>query len=255
MMNRETLIRSSLVVTLLVGLVALTPAQSETGYNTATSTTENAPSRDSDGGLMRVEELYLSERVSMEVAATQIRTGSREIRLLAIRTIEEQINRGTIDPASDDVFQALEPAVNGGVLAFNHSVERSLHIHDPMVRREAVRVMGLLGTERAQARLVKLVLNDPEPLVRVQALRGIAGIAIDPTGEVSRAVARAILREQSGGPHQETVLSAVIALDALASNRDNTVHESAREMLVQAASDGRFIQIVRRRALEALSRM
>ena len=246
------------LVMLFAGLVVAVAAQSGSGYNAATSTapdTQDETGGNSDGELMRVEDLYLREQVPMDVAAEQIRTGSRRLRMLAIRTIEEQINRGLVDPASEDVFRALEPAVNGGVLAFNHSVERSLHIYDPMVRREAVRVMGLLGTERAQARLVTLVQNDPEPLVRVQALRGIAGIATDPTGEVSRAVARAILREQAGAPHQETVLSAVIALDALASNPDNSFHESAREMLVRAASDGRFIKLVRTRALEALSRL
>lgn len=200
-----------------------------------------------------VEELYLDSSVSIGTLATQIRTGSRETRLLAIHAIEAQINEGAVDPADTAVFDALAPAVDEGVLTINHSIQRSYHIYNPYVRREAVRVMALLGTDAAQARLIAVAINDPEDQVRAEALRGIASIARDPDGQVSRNIARIILRERADSPHQELVLAAVVALDALSDNEANVFHPSAEETLVAVASDGRFIQLVRDRAILALT--
>lgn len=204
-------------------------------------------------GAVSVEELYLDSSVSIGTLATQIRTGSRETRLLAIHAIEAQLNEGVIDPADPTVFEALAPAVDEGVLTINHSVQRSFHIYNPFVRREAVRVMALLGTDEAQARLLTVAINDPEDQVRAEALRGIASIARDPDGQVSRNVARIILRERAEIPHQELVLAAVVALDALSDNEANIFHPTAEETLVDVASDGRFIQLVRDRAILALT--
>jgi len=208
-----------------------------------------------DSAPLRVEDVYLQSAVSVETIAAQIKTGGRDIRLIAIRSIEEQINSGIVDPADPNLFDALLPAVNEGVFTINHTVQRSLHIYDPMVRREAVRVMGLLGTLEAQDKLVGIILNDPEPQVRAEALRGIGLIASDPDGEVSRAIARVILRERATQPHQESVLAAVNAIGSISRTPENEIHPSAREMLVHVASDGMYIQLVRKHAMLTLSQM
>ncbi len=204
---------------------------------------------------LSIEDALLGTGIGIESIAVQIRTGSRDIRLLALRTLEDQLRRGDVHPSDERLFMALEPAVDEGVLRINHSVHRSLFIYDPMVRREAVKVMGMLGTDRAQEKLVTIALNDPEPLVRAEALRGIGSIARDPDGEVSRAVARVILRERAGNPHQESVLEAVIALEAIAKEPRNTLHPSALEMVVHVASDFIYLQLVRARAVIALASM
>lgn len=61
--------------------------------------------------------------------------------------------RRAVDSTSSGLFEALLPAVHGGVFTINHTTQRSLFIYDPMVRREAVRVMGRM-TERTLGKLL-----------------------------------------------------------------------------------------------------
>ena len=245
-MNYVITPRRIAAVALLVVLASVGSAQTTAQSGSQAAIQVSAPS---------IEDVFLGTAVSVESLAAQIRTGGRDIRLLALRSLEDQLLRGDLDPDDERLYIALEPAVDEGVFRINHSVHRSMFIYDPMVRREAVKVMGMLGTDRAQEKLVAIALNDPEPLVRAQALRGIASIARDPDGEVSKAVARVILRERAGNPHQESVLEAVIALEAIAQGSRNKLHPSAREMVVHVASDFIYIQIVRARAVIALTSM
>lgn len=237
----------ALAVTALAAGAASVGAQD--GYNVASDREQD------ERPPLRVEDIYLRSNVTVDTLAAQIRTGDRDTRLLAIRSLEAQLDRGAVDPASPELYEALLPAVDEGVFTINHTTQRSLFIYDPMVRREAVRVMGLLGTERAQGKLLAIALNDPEPQVRATALRGIGTIAIDPDGHVSRSIARVILRERADTPHQESVLAAVNALGAISRSSENALDPSAREMLVQVASDGIFIQVVRKQALLVLANM
>jgi len=231
----------STVLIVILGVLATHPVASQV------DTTAESP--------LSVEELYLRAQVSVDTIRAQIDTGDRELRLLAIRSLRDQLEQGLLDPTDETLYRAVEPVVNEGVFTINQSVKHSLSVYDPMVRREAIHVMGMLGTDQAQAKLVKVAYNEPDPVVRAQALWAISGIATDADGQVSKTIGRIILRERAVATpvHQESMLAAVTALGAIAGDPANTFHPSALEALMMAATDATFWQVVREQAWRVIA--
>ena len=204
---------------------------------------------------LNVEELFLSSYVSVESIAGQIEFGGPEVQELALNSIEAGIASGQLDPTDEGLFEAIEPLVDRGVIEIRSNPNRTYEAYDPFLRRHATEVMGLLGTLRAQTKLVSLALDDPEPAVQVAALYGIASIAIDTDGEVTRSIARVLFEERAQEPNQETSFAAALAVSAIADDPSNVIHPSVREELVYVASDFRYFQRVRNAALIALSKL
>lgn len=200
-----------------------------------------------------VEELYLSSDITLATLSVQMQAPGRDVQLLALNTLENQLEQGVIDPEDEAVLEALEPLVQQGVIESFEDNRWGIDSYDPVVRREAVSVVAKLGTDAARAALVRTVRHDPEPIVRAAALFGLARLGVDPDGSVTQAIAKMLLQEHLQQFDEGVVYAALIALNSIASNPDNVVDASAMEMLVTVASDGRYSQSFRKIALETLS--
>lgn len=204
-------------------------------------------------GPVSIEELYLNSDITLAALKAQMESPERDMQLLAINTLENQLDQGAFEGENPEVLAALDDLVQQGVIERSRNAERSIHAYDPMVRREAVRVVGKLTGEGAQQVLVRTVRYDPEPVVRAQALLGLARMGVDPTGEVTQTIAKMMLREHVGNFDEGVVYAAVFALGEIAGNEESVVDPASLEMLVNVASDGRYPRVIRELALQTLS--
>jgi HEAT repeat protein len=202
---------------------------------------------------LSVEELYLESEISVEILARQMRSPERNIQLLALDSLESQLERGLIDPRDEAILEAVTPLVEHGVITAFRENRWSIESYDPMVRREAVRVLGKLEGEAVRNKLVQTVRQDPEPIVQAQALFGLARMGSDPSGEVTRTIAKMMLREHLGEFDEGVVYAALVALRSIASEGQNVMDPASVEMLVYVASDVRYSRLLRTHALETLS--
>lgn len=202
---------------------------------------------------LSVEELYLRSEISIETLALQMRSPERNTQLLAIDTLESQLERGLISPEDNAILEALDPLVGQGVMETFEDNTWGIESYDPLVRREALRIIGRLGTDAARGILVRTVRHDPEPIVRAQALFGLARMGSDPTGEVTQTIAKMLLREHLGRYDEGVVYAALVALRSIAGDQENVMDPASKEMLVYLASDGRYPRRIRNLALETLS--
>ncbi|MFW5644066.1 MAG: HEAT repeat domain-containing protein [Alkalispirochaeta sp.] len=251
-MNRSVFVSGILVLFVVAGIAA----QSE--YDARpTSGTRSAANTGADDTttVQSVEDLYLSSAVTVETLGAQLLSPERTVQFLALSTLEHQIETGLIDPTNPEVLEALSPLVKQGVLVVSRGGDRSIEIYDPGVRREAVRVMGRLGTAPARASLVQTVRHDPEPTVRAEALFALARIGHDPSGEVTRTIAGMMMNEHIQMFDEGVIYAAVTAIGEIAANPDSVVDPASREMLIHVASDYRYSRMVRHLALDTLARM
>lgn len=202
---------------------------------------------------MSVEELYLSSEITLATLSVQMQSPGRDVQLLALDTLESQLERGMIDPEDEAVLKALEPLVQQGVIESFEDNTWGIDSYDPVVRREAVGVVAKLGTDEARSVLVRTVRHDPEPIVRAQALFGLARLGVDPDGSVTQAIAKMMLQEHLQQFDEGVMYAALVALNSIASDQDNVVDPAALEMLVTVASDGRYSRSFRQIALETLA--
>lgn len=207
----------------------------------------------SAGETRSIEELYLESGVSVEMLARQLRSPERTVQLLAIETLSSQVEGGTAGGDEAEIIAALEPVIARGVMEVHEDNSWEISTYDPMVRREAIRVVGRLESEGARTVLVRTVRHDPEPIVRAQALFGLARMGYDPDGEVTRTIGKMLLREHVGSFDEGVVYAGILAIREIARNSASTVDPSSLEMLVYVASDGRYPRRLRNLALEALS--
>ena len=223
---------------LLLSLILLMPPLAEAQEN------ETRPS---------VEELYLQSEISLEILSRQMRSPERNVQLLALDSLENQLEGGLIDPRDEVVLNAVRPLIEHGVITSFGENRWSIESYDPMVRREAVRVVGKLKGDGARSVLVQTVRHDPEPIVRAQALFGLARMGSDPTGEVTQTIAKMMLREHLGDFDEGVVYAGLVALRSIASDGENVMDPASIEMLVYVASDMRYSRLFRSHALETLS--
>lgn len=203
--------------------------------------------------LLSVEELYLQSQVSVQILSRQMRSPERDVQLLALDSLDSQLERGLIDPRDEAVLTAITPLIEHGVTTAFEDNRWSIESYDPMVRREAVRVLGKLKGAAVREKLVQTVRQDPEPIVRAQALFGLARIGSDPNGEVTRTIGKMLLREHLGRFDEGVVYAALVALRSIAAGEENVIDPASVEMLVYVASDLRYSRLLRSHALETLS--
>ncbi|MFW5827730.1 MAG: HEAT repeat domain-containing protein [Alkalispirochaeta sp.] len=207
--------------------------------------------------LPNIEQLYLESGPSLSTLGSQIHSRDRVQQFLALSTLESQIESGLVDTEDPAVVDVLSPAVDQGVFVVSTYSDRPIERYDPMVRTQAVRILGEVGTAAAREKLQQSVLHDPEPIVRAQALLSLGRIAHDPDGNATQIIARRLAREHyTPDQFDPGVIDAALrALRAIVGTPDNVIDPAIREMLIEIAGDGRYSQDFRTRALEVLGMM
>ncbi|MCF7913590.1 MAG: HEAT repeat domain-containing protein [Spirochaetaceae bacterium] len=249
--TQRSIFRSVVLFFLLITAYSFLEAQSYT-YD-ASRQPETQPGESVTG--KSIEELYLSSTVSLDALGIQLEGGTPDQKMLAMATLENQMERNIEEGKEDDIYNILVPIVEKGVLDVTGN-ENSIEGYNAVARKEAVRLLGVLGTTTARDQLVLTVKYDPDPMVRAQALFGLGKIGTDDNGDVTRAIAKMLFKETLRRPPSENaVYAGILAIEQISADPLNTVDDYVREVLVDIAACGSCVRLLRNNALRVLSKM
>lgn len=198
-----------------------------------------------------IEELYLSQDLELQIMRSQALSNDREMKLLALQNIRSMVEEGS---ASDGVYVILEALATEGTARQVRS-EGAIINNFPDIRREAAELLGQVGGERAKNSLVRILRDDPEPMVLAEAAYGLGQIGINEANEVSDHLVQVLLRENARAtPDNNLAFSLIISLERLSERNGGLPDPEVVTALLEAAS-GSYIRTVRRRAVEAIVNM
>ncbi|VDA99616.1 hypothetical protein S1OALGB6SA_687 [Olavius algarvensis spirochete endosymbiont] len=121
-----------------------------------------------------IEELYLQGDIKTMMMKAEAESSDRNFKMSALEKIEKMIADGS---ASDNtqIVDILSNLASESVSSIAR--EQGYILNDyPEVRREAVRLLGLIGSNRTTYELGRVLLNDPEPMVTSEAILAITSI-------------------------------------------------------------------------------
>ncbi|MBQ3670452.1 MAG: HEAT repeat domain-containing protein [Treponema sp.] len=195
-----------------------------------------------------VEESYLSS-VEDVVITELAKSDERDNKLVALQYLESAVNEGRVTP---DMVAALDSLAGEGIASQTRENGRLMNNY-PDIRAKACELLGKVATEEAKHSLVKIALNDNEPMVLSSAVRSLGDIGSNEGDEVVNTIVWANKGNRILNPTSSLALEVVIALEKLA---DST--EDKRELIQEVskiATDYHYVTPVRTRALELLKRL
>lgn len=205
-------------------------------------------------GQQSIEELYLSQDLEIQILRSQALANDLELKQLALRDIRGLIEGGTLTSANDGVYIILESLATEGVA--RQVREGGAVINNfPQVRREAVELLGKVGGETARDTLIRILRDDPEPMVLAEAAYALGTIGMNQNNLVSDYLVSVLQQENaSATPDNNLAYSIILSLEKLsAANEGLSDPEVIGTLLETAASP--YIRSVRRRAVEAIVNM
>ena len=201
------------------------------------------------GREMSVEESYLQESIELMIIRETVRADTMDQKMVALEYIADAIDRGN---TSDDIRIALEYLSLEGTQ--NQTRENGRLVNNfPLVRREAARYLGQLGTEAARNTLLKVCIAEKEPMVLQEVVKSLGDIESDNGDEAIRFIAWTVSRFDVLNPDNLLALSAVDAIQKI-SDRSDTVDPEAIRLLIRI-SEGQYIRSVQMKARQVLLNM
>jgi len=140
-----------------------------------------------------IEELYLQGDIRTMMIKAEAESSDRDFKLSALEKIAGMVENGS---ASDNTQITDILGYLAGESVSNISRERNYVLNDyPEVRRESVRLLGLIGSKKAVYELGRVLIHDPEPMVSSEAILAIASIDIEDRASRDRLISKAIHRQ------------------------------------------------------------
>lgn len=195
-----------------------------------------------------VEESYLSS-VEDVVITELAKSDERDNKLVALQYLENAVNEGRVTP---DMVSALDSLAGEGIASQTRENGRLMNNY-PDIRAKACDLLGKVATEEAKHSLVKIALNDNEPMVLTAAIRSLGDIGSNEGDEVVNTIVWANKGNRILNPTSSLALEVIIALEKLADSTDDK-----RELIQEVskvATDYHYVTPVRARALELLKRL
>lgn len=202
-------------------------------------------------GPATIEELYLSQDIELQVLRSQALAADRESKLLALQSIRNMVESGTISPEDGGAFLILQSLAGEGTFREVRSGGRVVN-NFPEIRREAAALIAEIGGETAKDVLVRIAQEDDEPMVLSEAVYGLGTVGLNDNNEVSAQVVRVLQVENaSETPDNNLAFAAILSLEKLASQAEPPIDPEIVSVLLETAS-APYIRTVRRRAVEAI---
>ena len=205
-----------------------------------------------NGGEQTVEELYLQSQVKVKIIKAEAESVDRDMKMIAIQDIEKMITDGQIEENDREMVGILSSLGTEGIS--NQVIEQGAVINNfPMVRKEAVRLLGEVGGDHARDALVTVLLTDNEPMVLSEAVVAISKVGPDEQG-VAMAVLADAMRSQTALVKDNNFANAfILAVENLAQNNGGVDDIRIFEELTKIADPrSGYITVVRKKAFELL---
>lgn len=205
------------------------------------------------GAAATVEELYLQSGARAEVVGSMVTSNDRATQMSGIRLMVKAAEEGSMDPDATEYVEIAAFALRQGAteVGFRHGVLPS--VYHPMIRVEAARALSLSGHREARLHLVDAIRNDPEGVVRAEAMQALAAQDRSRPNEMLLEIALALREEANVGRDRYVLVSGMEAMKEIGRRADlESLDPLVHQVLVEIASSG-LNQIVRERAVSTLT--
>jgi len=192
---------------------------------------------------LTVEESYLQESIELMIIREQSRSGSRDMKMVALQYIGDAIQRGN---RGEEILASLEFLALEGIRSQARESGRLIN-NFPDVRVRAATRLGELGTPEARDTLITMILADNEPMVISEAIRSLGIIGLDDNHETANAISWVVRRFDTLNPDNLLALSALEAYERLAAANGGMVNPTTISTIMRIA-EGNYIRPVRDRA-------
>lgn len=210
-----------------------------------------AQDRDEESTGRTIEELYLSQDLEIQIMRSQALADDREMKRLALQSIRSMIEGGNVNEGVYVILESLATEGSARQVRSNGAVINNF----PEIRREATELLGQVGGEQAKDSLVRIMRDDPEPMVLAEAAYALGQIGINENNEVSDSLVQTLLFENaSATPDNNLAFAIILALESLSEANGGLADPEVLGVLLETASSP-YIRTVRRRAVEAIINM
>lgn len=210
-----------------------------------------AQDREEESAGRTIEELYLSQDLEIQIMRSQALADDREMKQLALQSIRSMVESGR---QNDGVYVILESLATEGSARQVRSNGAVIN-NFPEIRREATELLGQVGGEQAKDSLVRIMRDDPEPMVLAEAAYALGQIGLNENNEVSDSLVQTLLFENaSATPDNNLAFAIILALENLSAANGGLADPEMIGALLETASSP-YIRTVRRRAVEAIINM
>jgi HEAT repeat protein len=196
-----------------------------------------------------IEEVYL-QSTEIRLIREQAITVDRDMKLLALKNVEDMIESGKVSTGSPDVHYILDYLAGEGTDT-RVTENRRLVNYFPMVRKEACKLLGDLGGENSKDTLLDVLVQDDEPMVRAEAAYALGKIGMDDNGEVSRILTYAVLDQDVVNPDSNFAFAVLLALEKIAKANDGLDDPAAFQAIIRIAQ-GNYVRDVKRKAVQVM---
>ncbi len=209
-----------------------------------------------NGQLMTVEELFLSDDITVQILREQVTSPRRDMKADALETIREMVEAGEIDENDEAMITMLQ------ILALDGSRWRITDgggvfvRRNPDIRRDAAELLGRIGGRRAEIVLRQVLRRDEEPMVLAEAMYALGRTGVDDAGRSATQMAQVLVREHAREhPDNNLMYSTLLALERLAENGYRGIAESTLISSLVDITHGPYTRLVRDQARSVLDSM
>ena len=195
-----------------------------------------------------VESEYLSS--AEDVVITELaNSDARDNKNIALEYLEEAVESGRVTP---DMTAALDQLAGEGVTTKSTTNGRVVN-NFPDVRKKACDILAKVPTKESKDTLVKIALQDNEPMVVTAAIRSLGKIGINDNDEVINVIAFANRDNMGTTPTGSLALEVINAYERLAPTvSDRSV---MLESLSKIYAETKYPTSVRNKALALLNKL
>ncbi len=198
-----------------------------------------------DDSMMTVEEAYLN---SMEgvILKEMVYAPGRDSKYVALQVIEDAVESGNTSP---EIQAALDSLATVGLTTVVREGGRVAN-NFPDVRMKACELLGKIKTERSKDTLLKVMYQDNEPVVVMQAVKSLGEIGLNDGDEVIEMINFINKKFDIVNPTSSLALEVLNTYEKLAPSTENK--QGMVDNIMRIANNYNYVTPVRKRALEVL---
>ncbi len=198
-----------------------------------------------EDSMMTVEEAYLN---SMEgvILKEMVYAEGRDAKFVALQVIEEAVESGNTSP---EIQAALDSLATIGLSSVVREGGRVVNNY-PDVRMKACRLLGQIKTEQAKSALMKVMYQDNEPAVIMEAVKSLGEIGLNENDEVIEMINFINKKFDIVNPTSSLALEVLNAYEKLGPTAKNK--QGMIDNIMRIANNYNYVTPVRQRALEVL---
>jgi hypothetical protein len=207
-----------------------------------------AMGQSSSGKEMTPEEYYIQESIALMIIRETSRSDSMDQKMVALEFIGQAINGGS---TNDEFRQTLETLGLEGT-AIQARENGRLVNNFPLVRQQAARYLGQIGTEEAKNSLLRICLAENEPMVLQEVVKSLGDIGLNDNEETIATITWIVKRFDVLNPDNLLALSAIEAFEKIAKKNGGIKYPDAIRLLI-SITEGPYIRPVQDRARQLIS--